>query len=101
MALNQKVVDKFFFFFLRFAQGGWELARAPGHSVSYSLSLSSSLPAFLSPFLFHYPSLSFISFPLLSFSFFAPPPLPSDLSLRVSAPQSAAGALWSGHPRGG
>ena len=61
----------FFFFFFKICAGGvggeGELARAPGHSVSYSLSLSSSLPAFLtflSPFLFRYPSLSFVSFPL-------------------------------------
>ena len=47
--------------------------------TSYYLSLSPSLPAFLtflSPFLFRYPSLSFVSFPLPPFSLF----LPSSLS---------------------
>ena len=85
MALNQKVVDKVFFFFLRFAQGGWWGGGARQGTWSQRLlqSLSSSLPAFLtffSPFIFRYPSLSFVSFPLPSFSLF----LPSSLSFSVS-----------------
>ena len=89
MALNQKVVVKGFFClfvcFLRFAQWGWWGGGARQGTWSQRLlqSLSSSLPAFLtffSPFIFRYPSLSFVSFSLPSFSLF----LPSSLSFSVS-----------------
>ena len=80
IALNQKVMDNFFFFLMVCAEGegAHQGAWSQRLFLFFILSLSPSLPAFLtflSPFLFHYPSLSFISFPLLSFSFFAPPSL--------------------------
>ena len=74
MALKQKVVVKFFFFFFKVC-AGWVGARQGTWSQRLLQSLSSSLPAFLtflSPFLFRYPSLSFVSFPLPSFSLFLP-----------------------------
>jgi len=75
MALNQKVVDKFFCFFFKVCAEG-EGARQGTWSQRLLVSLSLSLPAFLSSFLFAtllFPS--FLSLYPLSLFFFPPPSL--------------------------
>ena len=83
MALNQKVVDKFFFLFFFFKGLHRAGGSSPGHLVTVSRTVSLSLPLFLPFSLFSHPSFfatllfpSFLSlYPLLFpnlFCFFLP-----------------------------